>query len=397
MRGYIWNTMRDVYEIARADEEELLAIAKQRIENFSILKRIYDNDFLSQLILRKSDSDNLLLFWLVMDNPIDKPTAIHFLQEIEENLKLLQPEGSIQKFRTKLRRWNTDHFESAVAELEFAAEYKRRSYQIELEPSLPNGEKADFCASKDSMKIYFEVTCIFWKPSLKEHGIMDELFIRLGRIDEPFMIGINIQSTFQRRQTAKVARHIQKKLRQFERASPSLPFSFVYPESGEPIVEIDVMKRFPEGEKGFISGGVFGGGVKSSWNDLRSKISSKISQLHPDYPGVIIVQPHGLETGQYDIQNALLGDLAVNLFGEPKLFRWKDRIFAETKNKRLSAVIHCKRILQESGYIKNKFVYHNPYAKTKLSTNMFKGENVIQFGSTKLDNGTIRYMQINTG
>lgn len=383
--------MRDIYEITRAAEEELLAVAKQRIENFSILKRIYDDDFLSRLVRHKIDRDNLLLFWLVTDDPI----AIRLFQEIEENLELLQPENSIQEFKTKLKRWKTIPFETVIAELEFAAEYKRRGYRIELEPSLPDGEKADFCASKDSVKIYFEVKCIFWERSLEENAIIDELFVRLGRMDQPFAIGFDIKKSFQREQTVKVARYIREKLRQFERSSVSLPFSFVYPESGEPIVEIDVMKRFPEGEKGFISGGVFGGGVKGNWNDLRSKISSGISQLHPDYPGVIIVQPHGLGTGQYDIQNALLGDLAWNPFGEPKLFRWKDRIFAKNKNKRLSAVIYCKRLLQKSGYIKKKLVYHNPHAKTKLSTDVFKGENVTQFIPIKLDNGTVSYKQTN--
>jgi len=371
--------MRDIYEIARADKEELLAIAKQRIENFSILKRIYDDAFLFRLVQRKSDPDNVLLFWLVNDNSIDEPIAIRLFQEVEENLELLQPENSIQKFKTKLRQWNTDHFESAIAELEFAAEYKRRGYRIELEPSLPKGKKADFCASKDSVKIYFEVTCIFWKRSLEENAIWNGLFVRLGRMDEPFVIGINLRKSFRREQTAKVARHIRKKLRQFERTSASPPFSFVYPESGEPIIEIDVIDRLPKGEKGFISGGVFGGGIKRNWNDLRSKISSKISQLYPDYPGVLVVQPHGLEIGQYDVENALLGDLAVNIYGEPKAFRWKDRIFAKTKNKRLSAVIYYQKRLQASGYIKKKIVYHNPRAKTKLSPDVFEGENVTQF------------------
>jgi hypothetical protein len=391
MRGYILNAMRDIYEIARADEEELLAIAKQRIENFLILKRIYDDDFLSGLVQRKFDPDNLLLFWLVTDDPV----AIRLFQEIEENLEFLLPEDSIQNFKTKLKRWNTDHFESVIAELEFAAEYKRRSYHIELEPSLPNGEKADFCASKDSVKIYFEVTCIFWKRSLEENAIMDELFDRLGRMDEPFVIGIDIKKSFRRKQTVKVARYIRKKLRQFERASVSPPFSFVYPEGGEPIIEVSVKKRLPKGEKGFTSGGVYGGGIKGNWNDLRSKISSKISQLHPDYPGVIVVQPHGLGTSQYDIENALLGDLAVNISGEPKAFRWKDRIFAKNKNRRLSAVIYCRKRLQASGYTKKKLVYHNQYAKTKLSTDIFDGENVTQFIPIKLDNGTIYNKQVN--
>lgn len=391
MREYVWNTMRDITEIKRTDEE-LLAIAKQRIEDFSILKRIYDDDFLSVLVRHKNDNENLLLFWLVTDNP----AAISLFQEIEENLELLQPEDSIQKFKTKLKLWNTIPFESAIAELEFAAEYKRKGYWIELEPILPNGEKADFCASKDSVKIYFEVKCIFWEHSLEENAIMDELSDRLGRMDEPFVIGIEIKKSFRRNQTAKVARYIRKKLKQFEQVSASPPFSFVYPECGEPIIEIDVTKHLPKGEKGFILGGVFGGGLKGNWNDLRSKISSGISQLHPDYPGVIVIQPHGLGTGQYDIENALLGDLKVNLFGEPKAFRGGDRIFAKNLNKRLSAVIYFEKRLQLSGYTKKKVVYHNLDPKTKLSTDVFKGENVTQFIPIKLDNGRICYKQINT-
>jgi hypothetical protein len=82
--------MQDICEFARADEEELLAIAKQRIEDFSILKRIYDDEFLSRLVRRKNDYDNLLLFWLVTDDSI----AIRLFQEIEENLEVLQSENT---------------------------------------------------------------------------------------------------------------------------------------------------------------------------------------------------------------------------------------------------------------------------------------------------------------
>ncbi len=110
---------------------------------------------------------------------------------------------------------------------------------------------------------------------------------------------------------------------------------------------------------------------------------------------MIVVQPHGFGTGQYDIENALLGDLAWSPFREPKLVRWKDRIFAKNKNKRLSAVVYCKKRLKASGYTKDKIVYHNPHAKTRLSTEVFKGENVIQFIPEKLDNGAVNYKQIN--
>lgn len=387
--------MRDINEITRADEEKLLVVAKQRIKNFPILKRIYDDNFLSILVQNKYDYDNPLLFWLVTDNPIDEPIAICLFQEIEENLRLLQTEGSIQKFKAKLSRWNSIYFESAIAELNLAADYKKKGYWIELEPSLPNGEKADFYASKDSLRMYFEVKCIFWRRSLEEDAIMDELFDRLGRMDEPFVIGIDIRKSLQRKQTAKVATHIREKLMEMERASASLPSSFAFPENGEPRVAVNVHARLPNGEKGFISGFNFGGGIKGDWSDLRSKISSGVSQLHPDYPGVIVVQPHGLGTSQYDIENALLGDLAWNPYVEPQVFRWKDRIFARNKNTRLSAVIYYKRRLQASGYAGKKIVYHNLYAKTRLSTEVFKGENVIQFIPTKLDNGAVYYERIN--
>jgi len=388
--------MKDINEITRADEGKLLERAKQRIEDLPILKGIYNDDFLSLLVRNKYDYDNPLLFWLVNDNPTDEPISICLFQEMEENLGLLQHEGSIQKFRVKLSRWNSIHFESAIAELDLAAEYKRRGYLIELEPSLPNGEKADFCASKDSVRIYFEVKCIFWRRSLEEEAIMDELFDRLGRMNEPFVIGIDIKRGLLRNQTAKVATYIQKKLRKLERASVSLPFSFVYPENSEPIVAIDVHVRLPKGERGFISGFNFGGGIKGDWRDLRSKISSGVSQLHPDYPGVIVIQPHGLSTSQYDIENALLGDLAWNPHLEPKVFRWKDRIFARNKNTRLSAVIYYQRRLQASGYVKKKIIYHNPYAKARLSAEAFKGENVTQFMPIKLESGTLCYKKIDS-
>ena len=386
---YSLAAMQDIHEIARANEKELLVVAKQRIENFSILKKMYDDDFLSRLVRHKNDYDNLLLFWLVADNPI----AIRLFQEIEENLEALQPENT-QKFQEKLRQWDTRHFESAITEIEFAAEYKRKSFQIEIEPTLPNGKKGDFCVRKGSLKIFFEVKNISPQRPHEDQLIINELEARYGRLDTPFVIGFDLKRSFHRKRVFEVVKHIEEKLEHLERTESEFPQSFVYPESGEPIIKIDVIKRLPKGERGYISGGVFGGGIRGNWNDLRSKISSGISQLHPDYPGVIVVQPLGPETTDYDIENALLGDLAVNLFGEPRLFRRKDRILAKNINKRLSAVIYYKKRLQASGYTKKKIVYHNPRVKTKLPTDIFKGENVTQFLPTKLDNGTVYYKQI---
>jgi hypothetical protein len=46
-------TMRDIIEIRKTDNEELLAIAKLRIEDFEILRGIYDDAFLFRVVQGK--------------------------------------------------------------------------------------------------------------------------------------------------------------------------------------------------------------------------------------------------------------------------------------------------------------------------------------------------------
>jgi hypothetical protein len=326
---------------------------------------------------RKYDYNNLLLLRLVTSHPIDNPAAIGMFQEVEDNLSLLKTEDSVRKFKAKLRGWDAVHLESAIVELEFAADYKRRGYQIELEPCLPNLRKGDFCVTKDSERIYFEVKTIFSKSSLKDEGIMDDLQIRLNSLDEPFKVTIDVGKGFGRAQTVEVTRFIRKKLRELYRTQVSVPISFHYPEEGVPIVNVEVHSRLSDGERGFISGFTFGGGLKGDWSDLRSKITSGVGQLHPNYPGVLIVRPYGLDSLRFDVQNALFGDLGIDRHG--RVIRGRDRIFKHGKNERLSAVVYYEKRLQGSGYMKTRFVYHNCCAKVKLPTNFFEGANVFQF------------------
>lgn len=324
---------------------------------------------------------------------IDNPAAIGFFQEIEENLEILQTD-CFQELSKKLRQCDTEHLESAITEIEFAADFHRKGFQIELEPTLPNGRKADFCASKDSLKVFFEVKNVFPQRSHEEEMIIDELEDRYSRLDTGFVIGFDLKKGFCRSQVSEVIKHVKRRLKDLGRTDGKLPQSFGYPENGEPIIEFSARKRLPAGERGYISGGVFGGGIRGDWNDLRRKISSGIGQLHPDHPGVLIVQSHGLSTVRFDVENALLGDLKVNLFGEARLFRKGDSVLFRDGNKRLSAVVYCEKRLEGSVYTRRKIVYHNLNPKTRLSPEVFKGENVVQFLPTELDNGEIRLKQI---
>lgn len=381
--------MRNIAEIKRADEEALLGEAKSRIKRFPILRRIYDDQFLKELAKHKHDYDNLLLFWLVINNPIDGPLAIKLFEEIEEDLRVFKHERDLHTFDAKLRQWEAIPFESAIVELEFAAEYKRKGCQIELEPVLPNKRRSDFSAITDAMKIYFEVKMIYREHTLKEHKIIDELSERLDGMEEPFAVSIDMRETVRPTGIPKAAKYIRRKLRTIEQTPLSLRHSFAYPEKGEPALVIDIVSRLPVDERGFISGFVFGGGMRVSWRDIRSKIASAVSQLHPDHPGVIIIRPESIATTDFGIRNALFGDLSVSFFQNDQLFRGGSRIFSSNKNKRLSTVICYRKTLHESGYTRRIHVYHNPCARTKLPTEIFEGDNVTQFVVRRSERGGV--------
>jgi hypothetical protein len=367
-------------EISKASDQELMVNARKRLSKYQILKEIYDDNFLRQLIDNKGDRDNILLFWLVTDNEFDLPAATRVFDEIEGMLSLFKSSSNFVLLSHKLRQWHSIPFESTVTELEFATEYLNRGYQIELEPPLPNGRKADFCACRGDEKIFFEVKVAYKEISALNDTTINELTERCDKVDHPFLITLNVEENFLRSQVIPAAQFIGKKLRELKVTSCDLPLSFEYPDSNNPILSVDVIKRFPEPEKGFVSGCTFGGGITSKWNDLRSKIEQGIKQLHPDFPGVLILARHHLDYTDYDVKNALYGDLSVNFLTKPaQAFRTGDRIFGKQKNTRLSAVIHYEKILQNYGYARKKTVYHNPYTKRKLPKEVFEGENVTQF------------------
>lgn len=367
-------------EISKAKGEDLLVSAKRRLANYTILKAIYDEHFLQQLFDNKNDRDNILLFWLVTDSEDYHPIVMEVLGEIEGMLSLFKGASNYGSLARKLKQWRSIPFESTITELEFAAEYLNRGYKIDLEPLLPTGQKADFCAERGSEKIFFEVKVAYKEESALTDAIVNELTERCNRIDHPFHISLNLEENFPRNQVIPAAKFISKKLNELKSTQCDLPQSFEYPNKDNPILSVDVISRFPDGEKGFVGGSTFGGGITAKWNDLRNKIQQGVKQLHPDFPGVLILARHHLDYSEYDVKNALYGDVSVNFFSKPvQTFRKGDRIFDKQKNTRLSAVIHYEKILQNTGYTRKKTVYHNPFASKKLGKEVFEGENVTQY------------------
>jgi hypothetical protein len=158
--------MRTMLDISRAEDEELMAKAKQRVGSYPMLQCIYNDEFLRKLVSKKRNRDNMLLFWLVVDE-IAVPIAVKLFEEIEAVLGLFKDDKNFSSLHCKLRQWKSIPLKSTTTELEFAAEYFSRGYEIELEPLLLDGFRtSDFSAIKANQKIYFEVKIAYKQESV---------------------------------------------------------------------------------------------------------------------------------------------------------------------------------------------------------------------------------------
>ncbi|MCM1986218.1 hypothetical protein [Methanococcoides seepicolus] len=96
---------------------------------------------------------HLLIKQLILD---DKQ-SFKFLDNLEDCLELVNEEMSKHKthFRTLQ---NTDQFNSTFAELKVGRFFKNMGFNIEFEPSLKNGKKADLKTVLNDEELYIEVS-----------------------------------------------------------------------------------------------------------------------------------------------------------------------------------------------------------------------------------------------
>jgi hypothetical protein len=374
-------------EIPRAENETLLILAKQRLEKYPLLRSIYTDEFLEELVQNKYDLDNALLQYLVIQEPI----IDEIFQEIEENLDLLQPELGPYKYADKLKQYN--HFEVFMNELDIVSSFKRYGYQILIEPPLPNDQVGDFLASKNELPIYFEVKGLITERILKQRAISSELLNRINGMNEPYVIFIEFTEIIEKKHVVYLSKFIIKKLKSSDINTVSIPYSFEYNENGIVLAIITVHSRLSNGEKGFIGLIHYPATIKGDWSDIRKKISKKFRQLHPDYPGVIVLQPSSINIMLYDIENAILGDLSINIRGPPVSFRTGDCIIGADKNHRLSAIMCYQRKIDGGKIHKKITIYHHYYANHKLSSDFYMGDNVIHLIPERVKGG-LKYMEL---
>lgn len=89
----------NIFELKEMEEDELLELALQTITSFPVLKEIYDEDFLRDLVRRRHHFDNYLLWLLVSKQPFTYSTW----QIIANCLKSLKDSDGSSHFKAKLR------------------------------------------------------------------------------------------------------------------------------------------------------------------------------------------------------------------------------------------------------------------------------------------------------
>jgi len=371
-------SIRDLLEL---NEEQLLDFMNASLKQYPILKDIYSDQFVEELVRRQFNPNNYLLWLLASRNEF----ANKQLEEMANALESLQELGAITKFKGKLIHTNKMILESYLSELEFASYYKQKGYQVELEPSIEGTLRGpDLKVKTENVVIFFEIENIFIQELINIDRIDSEISFRLAVTEEPFVYIINrFETKMTQKDVETLVGFVKDNLRKLgNKDNVEFPITLQFPDEKQRKAEIQIVGRpnkLKHGYLGGISWSYFG--FPSSQN-IRRKISKKISQLPKKAANVLVIQLGHLLYDEEDVLDALFGDLKLRInlkdsSSEP--MREKEKIFTYNKNTRLSAVIYYEKRFQNSSFDYRKVVFHNPYAKVPIDPNFFKDHNVKQF------------------
>ena len=141
-----------IFDLKKVEEKVLSELIKETIKNFPILKEIYDEEFQKRLVKNRYFFNNYLLWLLSSKEPYTELTW----KEISRALFVLKESNALSCFKDKIKSTDEYVFKSYQTELDYAAYYKEKGYNVQLEPKLVGkGKKPEFKIESDDLKIYF--------------------------------------------------------------------------------------------------------------------------------------------------------------------------------------------------------------------------------------------------
>jgi hypothetical protein len=359
-----------IWDLEDLDPEDAFARAKATISKFPILARVFDDDFLRDLIRRRATIvDNFLLFVLVQP---EGEIAIEIWREITDDLLLLEPEGSIEAFADKLKRHTSAEFEATRSEIALPAWFKRNGTAVVLEP--PVGDKRpDFAASTEppttwEIKSLQDIDDVQTVAAI-EHDVQG----RLRKASQPYIL--TTTGLPQRREdVARAVKAIVRGLVAHDQAGLPVPHTF---EDRGLVVTAERRQRDGKGYPGIFTGPMHEFGTEYS-ERVRGRIKAAGDQLPTDSAGVVVIDCTATTwLDDEEVIDACFGDLSTVFRGRETFDFRENGAFREGGGTRISAVIAYarRRHISDTGPFKMT-VLHNPYARFPLPDGWLSDENV---------------------
>jgi hypothetical protein len=324
-----------VFDLALLDEAECWDRINRTLEQYPILRGVYDQAFLERLIPKRRNLDNSLL--LLLTSPDEEFTQV-FWSSLVQDLETLADEGALKHFADKMRLQERPKVESMRTELAPPAWIKRMGVNVTLEPPLAGTRRnPDFMAETEP-RTWWEIKTISDLDFLnKEERVYREVQRRLRRVNEPYVLHLR-PSTLTQENVPHAVRQIKRHIAKFYEGGGVPPITF---EALGLCIEVSSFtKKLPFGYLGTLFSGLHTFGSENMERVLK-RACSAVPQLPPGGAGIVVIdRTVSRWTDLHDVVNACFGEDQMMYRPGVGLLdvRVGERVFVPGSNTRISAV-----------------------------------------------------------
>src|SRR3990170_2297562 len=373
----------NIYDLAIMDDAAVRYRVEKMLNRYPALIRIYDIQFVDELIPDRRNLDNHLLL-LLADTEDD--FAVRFWDEVSADLAALEDAGAFGVFGLKLHQTGRIEVQSAKTELELAAWMRRKGYPVTLEPLNPEtGRRCEF-AVESVPPTSWEVKSVLDQQTVREQErVRTEVAKHLRYIDEPYILDIDVEGLTLRDVQAAV-RYVRQQIREFH-GGGGQPFPARFESHG---LKVTIQGRSPRdyGYTGTEPIGPYWLG-NADIRRVLDRVGDAVAQISRGRAGIVVIDTTMADfVEEEDIEDACYGEL-IPTFVERRVvqIRRADRIFRPDRNTRISAVMHYERRRPGDAV---KRIYHNSFAENKLPPDLLRDSNVKQIRQVPASGGSYR-------
>jgi hypothetical protein len=366
----------NIFDLKKIDGKFLLGLIHQTVEEFPILKQIYTEEFLQEIVKDRYHFNNYLLWLLSSKEPYTKATW----NEISKSLLLLVDSNGLVHFKHKLRSNPQLFFQSYQTELDYAAYYKGKGYLVELEPTISSGKNPEFKIESDGFRTYFEVKNIFWDEMQEMTALETQIQGALGKITEPYSFSIFYDPKLSINNISDLRRFVISSVRSFGKGE-RFPKQLFFMSNGRTLAKVVIYGKTNKLNYGYLAGLQRRQAFEvPSPEIIRKKIGKKATQLPENEANVIVIELGFFGIDEDIIIDTLYGDELHYIDGDlMKSGRRKNGLFQPQQSTRISAVILShKKFDDDSSFLRSKAVFHNPFANKGLNSSFFEDDQVKQ-------------------